>query len=285
MLDKGLTARNDYMIRFVGTEGQPKNQTSDPVANELTLSVPDVHSPFVHTFTTKILSDKETVRIAPSSTSASSTKGDGTTLWTHLRTTGNSAHWSCKKTSFWPLRVVLEGPSRAENVLFDEDEETRRPDARDTDSELKRNTRKNAEHINHPKRDVIDFNTPDEPPLQIECTRGTLRQRREDLEEPGSETLAVQAAPTIGAAVRQLGIAMANSIPPQVSQAVQNQLQAIRGWTSGAARRESEEAEILRLEAEERRERRRQRREARRAERDSQQTEDGRRRVRDRNRA
>ncbi|ORY55346.1 hypothetical protein BCR35DRAFT_335641, partial [Leucosporidium creatinivorum] len=89
---KDLKSRGEYMIRFVGQQ--------------------DVHSPFVHIYTTTLLLDTSTVKTIPPTLGAS----DTLTTWTHLRTINNASHWSAKKPKFWPLRVVLEGPSSTDIV-------------------------------------------------------------------------------------------------------------------------------------------------------------------------
>ncbi|KAI5479636.1 hypothetical protein MNV49_003146 [Pseudohyphozyma bogoriensis] len=82
---KMLKARGEYMVRFVG-------QT-------------DVHSPYVHLYTTSIPEDNLPIRIHPVE---SPDHVDHFSLWTHLHTIKGASHWSCKaKGPFRFLTFVL----------------------------------------------------------------------------------------------------------------------------------------------------------------------------------
>ncbi|KAK4058667.1 hypothetical protein OIO90_000111 [Microbotryomycetes sp. JL221] len=219
---KGVKPTTEFMVRFVGT-------------------------------TASVLDDQSTIKVLPSG-SESDSKPVGSTLWTYLRTTNkNQVHWSCKKAAFWPVRVVLEGPApfssdpdrpessrsrrrssskssrRSDCDLTDDDTKTK--DAgEDPELELKRNTRRNSEHINHPKRAVIDFNEVD-PSKPSTGPVSREPNADDDHESERGNVTTPSSPPTIGAAVRQLGAAVVSSIPSQITTAVQHQLQAIRGWT------------------------------------------------------
>ncbi|KAM0753600.1 hypothetical protein T439DRAFT_353386 [Meredithblackwellia eburnea MCA 4105] len=83
---KDLKAKNEYMIRFIGQQ--------------------NVHSPFVHIYTTSLPQDLLPLTVHPEAFD----NIDRPSLWTHLRTIKGASHWSCKEKGFWPLRVVLDGP-------------------------------------------------------------------------------------------------------------------------------------------------------------------------------
>lgn len=69
------------MIRFVGQQ--------------------DVHSPFIHLYTSVLVTEVTSIKIFPSD--ADSRESDTFTLWTHLRTVGNVSHWSAKAKRHWPV--------------------------------------------------------------------------------------------------------------------------------------------------------------------------------------
>lgn len=233
------------MIRFVGQQ--------------------DVHSPFVHVYTTSLLSDVATIKIFPDNPDPSDLEGH--TLWTHLRTVevpSRASHWSCRKNKFWPLRVVLEGPTSTDIVpsadappspieerprhrSSNRDRDRRSDDEAPLSPSTQSNTRANSAFVNHPKRQVVE--PPPVPPPTLELPP-----------PPPGTPAAAGAAPTILASVKQLGVAVAHAIPPQVQTTIQSQVAALRSWM-----KKGEEGEEGGSEDEEaRRERRRARRQARR---------------------
>ncbi|KAK4053087.1 hypothetical protein OIV83_001822 [Microbotryomycetes sp. JL201] len=247
---KTIKPTTEFMIRFIGKA--------------------EVHSPFIHLFTATLIEDTATVKVSPTEPSDA-----GNTLWTFLESEQNKMHWSCKKSGFWPVKVVFEGPPsssvdagdglvgnsrkpspRSRGRSRERSREQNEDDAPESpEIELKRNTRQNSKHINHPKRKVIDFNELDsEKPEKEPVTRSA--------NELSEAAQAQKSPPTIGSAMRQLGIAVANAIPPQVTSTVQQKLEAFRGWTRRGQLQDvgDEERDVLEREAAERRERRRLRR-------------------------
>ncbi|KAM0792483.1 hypothetical protein ACM66B_005156 [Microbotryomycetes sp. NB124-2] len=261
LAQKIIKPTTEYMVRFVGKT--------------------DVHSPFIHIFTSTLLEDSAALKVSPTDT-----EGAGSTLWTYLRTSDtNQVHWSCKKTGFWPVRIVLEGPptltytaetASEHNSSFASRSRARsrdrsrdgRDDNDDDDAaespevELRRNTRQNSKHINHPKKKIIDFNELDSDKPEKEPI---TRSPNDVSESPVQQIQTPSSPPTIGTAMRQLGAAVVNAIPPAVTHSVQQKFEALRGWTRRGQIQDvgDEEREVLEREAAERRERRRLRRLAR----------------------
>lgn len=185
-----------------------------------------------------MLSDTATRKIEPGLDST------GKTTWTHLHTTGTSSHWSCRRTKFWPIRVVFEGPSTiasvSSTVPADRDAAARRA--------LERNTKSNAAYVNHPKRAVIE---PEAQPHQRSSAR-TPSGDGERVERPRT--------PTILESVKQLGTAIVESIPPNVSETIHNRYVALKDWTKGGASESRLSSEDHLPSPDERGDRRRQRR-------------------------
>lgn len=273
--EMGLTTRGEYMVRFVGTQSECRRPRFE--SRPLTLAFIDVHSPYIHLFVTTSIaaSDSKTVKIVPEIELC------GSTLWTYLRSEDGASHWSCRRAKFWPVRVVLEGPalsSAATRPRIDTDVSRSRKQEDGSDDlakrrELELNTQKNSEHVNHPKRKVVE---PDPPATS----------------EPSSPH--TPHTPTVLESVRQLGAAVVATIPPRVGETVHQQYVALRRWVGRGSsdhgpHDEAEEDVEVRLDREARRERRR-RRQARRAEEEmelaqAEQAQERRRRREQRNRA
>jgi hypothetical protein len=201
----------------------------------------DVHSPFVHLYTTSLPSNHLTVKVYPSDSDPS--HSESFTLWTHLRTINGTSHWSCRAPKFWPLRVVLAGPNEDDIIPPAPRKPLKKKGGDDHDDgddrgdpEVKANTKENSKIVvADPTNEVIADPV---PALQI---------------------------PTILASVKQLGVAVAKSIPPGVQTSIQTQFVALKSsWTAAWAPKPAPEEEYESEDSEERRARRRERRRARR---------------------
>lgn len=258
---KNVKARGEFMVRFVGLQ--------------------DVHSPFVHLYTTSIPLDVLPVRVHAESFDDK----DRFTLWTYLRTVKGASHWSCKAKGFWPLRVVLEGPEGVDTVpqltlpprpSLDNEEDDANSDSDGSRDDSPHNpvpaltiTQPDASSSRapspRPQRIRVSVDSPpDSPPPRSPSPPPTPKPKP----PPPRRTFTLGGsaidgdAPSVLAAVKQLGESVAKAIPPGL-QRVQTSLDAL--WTSWAVPKLTEE-EQEQAEREERRRARRERREARRLE-------------------
>ncbi|GAA5898039.1 hypothetical protein JCM5296_001462 [Sporobolomyces johnsonii] len=238
---KGIKKRGEWMIRFVGA--------TDP------------HSPYVHLFTTSLLTDTASLKVYAADLGTTSSKDpDAFTQWTNLpsSSTGES-EWACKAKQFWPLRCVLEGPKETDSVPvgtaapveptaapIEDDQRRSRGSGRtrrdtfqdeiDLDVELeKRAALERAELETNTQRNALRPSesasvrvNPKETLLSVETTTTSSSRRR-----GGGEQDDAPATPTILESVRQLGQSVVSTLQPTMQQlpgAVQSRLGELRGW-------------------------------------------------------
>lgn len=264
------------MIRFGGTPTGTCLRKVTCGGAVLTLRRPtEVHSPFVHDFVSGSPAHQDRCQVADQRTSKSTT-------WTALSFGGNDGgSWSCKARRFWPVCVVLEGPSPTMSGPGPSQEQ---PDARprmrkrrdtfqreiDLEAEIRRREQVEAlELLSNTDRNAASGNA---PALKVKIS---AEEQSEQVEASSSSS------PSIYASVKQLGASVAANFGPAVQHfptAMQKSIGELREWF---AQRQlpspfeddvEEEEERRRREARRRRRERRRRKEAEAAEREHRET-------------
>ncbi|BGP53902.1 hypothetical protein JCM8202v2_001474 [Rhodotorula sphaerocarpa] len=252
LAEQGLTARGGYMIRFGGTPTE-------------------VHSPFVHDFVSGSPAHKHKCQVAdPSSES---------TTWTALSFRGNDGgSWSCKARRFWPVRVVLEGPTPTgvSGPWPGQEQPDARPKMRkrrdtfqreiDLEAETRRREQVEAlELLSNTDRNAASGNA---PALKVKIP---AEEQSEQVEASSPSS------PSIYASVKQLGASVAANFGPAVQQfptAMQKSIGELREWFAQRQLPSPFEDDVEEEEERRRREarRRRRRKEAEAAEREHRET-------------
>lgn len=231
----------------------------------------DVHSPFVHLFTTSLPSPETSRKVL----AASHIPAPAT--WTPLDPEKDSESlWACKARRFWPVRVVLEGnapppPAISAQPEAFSDDRARRRKRRDTfqrevdlDEEIRERERKEAlELLQNTDTNAVSSAT---IKSQIRAIKVDTSVTAKVASPATGDEAQSPSTPTILESVRQLGQSVAANLGPAVQQlptTMHKSISELRDWFAQRQLPSPFEDEVEAEEERRRREKRRRRRERR----------------------